>query len=161
MLQFADSWSWVMKALVAVGLMAPLATLITFFNKRFGLSGEAFFFAWILGVGTAFVCFAKLSSTTNIMDLMKPILPFLIVLVIGIALGGMANVFLAQSISAAPNPALPWAIFSINTPLAYLLSYWLSKIYPSNFPSIEFSWINFGGIVFLGIGLMMVMHKPQ
>jgi len=159
MLQFAESWSWVVKTLVAVGLMAPLATLMVFFNKRFGVSGEAFFFAWIVGVGVAFICFAETSSTISTRELVKPLMPFLVVLAMGVLLGGVANVFLAQSIPAAPNPGLPWAIFSINTPLAYLLSYWMSKVSPANFPPVEFSWINFGGIVFLGIGLVMVMYK--
>lgn len=159
MLQFAESWSWVVKTLVAVGLMAPLATLMVFFNKRFGLSGEAFFFAWIIGVAVAFICFAEMSSTLTTRNLVKPLLPFLMVLIMGVMLGGVANVFLAQAIPAASNPGLPWAIFSINTPIAYLLSYWMSKVSPANFPVVEFSWINFGGIIFLGVGLAMVMYK--
>ena len=159
MLQFAESWSWFAKSLVAVGLMAPLAALMVFFNKRFGMSGEAFLFAWVIGVALAFICFAEMSSTISTRELVKPLVPFLVVLVIGMILGGLANVFLAQAIPVAPNPALPLAIFSVNVPAAYLLSYWMGKVSPANFPPIEFSFVNFGGTIVLGFGLAMVMYK--
>jgi len=158
MLQFAESWPWVIKTLIAVGFMTPLSTALVFFNKR-GVSGETFLFAWIVGVSLAFILFAEMSSSISTRDLVKPFIPFLVILVMGVVFGGVANVFLAQSIPAAPNAGLPWAIFSINTPAAYLLAYLTSKVSPSNFPPMEFSWINFGGIIILAIGLVLVMYR--
>lgn len=161
MLQFAENWSWVAKTLVAVAFMAPLTTLVVFFNKRFGMSSEAFFFAWTAGVSLAFISFAEASSVISTKDLIKPILPFIFILIAGAVFGGVANVFLAQSIPAAPNPGLPWAVFGVSTPLAYLFVYWASKLFPGSFPAVEFSWINFAGIIAVMIGLALVLYRPS
>lgn len=161
MLQFAENWSWDLKALVVVGLVFPLPILLTFFGKQYGMRSEGFLLAWIVGASGAFIFLASISETMEMKELVNPLLPFLCVILFGAILGGVGNILLAQSIGEAPNPGLPWAIFTINTPLAYLLAYALGKIFPVMFPVFEFNWINFAGIIVLGIGLVMVMYRTN
>lgn len=161
MLQFAENWTWITKTLIAVILWAPMATLVVFFNKRFGLSSEAYYFAWIIGVTAAFVGFVGMSPTASLQQFVQPIVPFLAVVLLGVVFGGAANIFQAQAVRAAPNPSLPSAIGSINVPLAYLIAYSVSRVSPNNFPLIKFSWINFGGTIVLVVGLAMVIYKSK
>lgn len=161
MLQFATDWSWVTKTFIAMVFIAPLTILIVFMKYKFEVSGESFLLAWFTGVGVAFVLFVAASSTMSPRELIQPFMPFLFVVVLGIVFGGVANVFLAQSILAAPNPGLPWAIFSINTPISYLLAYVCARVFANHFPPMEFNWINLGGIIIIVAGLVMVMYRPE
>ncbi len=161
MFTFAQSWPWTYKVLLAVMIGAPMSTLVVLFHKRYGLSAEAFYFAWAIGVIIAFLSFVGLSSTTSLREFVQPAVPFMVVVGLGIFIGGVCNVLMAQAVKAAPNPSLPSAIHSINVPLAYLIAYSLSRLSPNNFPLIKFNWINFGGIFVLIIGLVMVVHKSK
>ncbi len=159
MLQFAENWSWMLKAFMALSLMVPLSLFMMFFQKKFGISGETFFFGWFLGVILAFALFAHTSPTMSSSDLFQPLIPFLTVVVLGIVFGGMGNVFLSQSVLQAPNPGLTWAILSIGTPLVYVATVVFGKVFSSSFPPIEFSMVNLIGIVIMSIGLVMVMYQ--
>ncbi len=161
MLQFAENWSWDIKALVAVGLVFSLPILLIFFGKQYGMRSEVFLLAWIVGVSVAFIFLTAISETMEIIELVNPFVPFLCVVLFGVILGGVSNILIAQSIAQAPNPGLPWAIFSISTPLAYLLAYALGKVSPTMFPVFEFNWVNFAGVIVLGIGLIMVMYQTN
>ncbi len=161
MLEFASNWPWAAKAFLAVVLMAPIPVLLVFFEKRFNLPAEAFFFAWIAGAMLAFVCFAAISPSTSVTALVLPLMPFLLVVALGALLGGISNVMVAQSISAAPNPGIPWAIIAVNTPIAYVLSILAARSMPQQFPAISFSWINLLGILLLVVGIGMAMHKSS
>jgi len=156
---FSAEASWIAKVLISAILIAPFTTFIVFFNKQFGMRGEVFFFAWILGTIIAFLLFARLGGTMATLSV--PLIPFLAAMVLGVCIGGVANLLYAQSIPMAPNPGLPPALFSISIPLAYLLSYGASKIVPNQLPHIEFNWINFGGILVLIIALAMITHRSH
>jgi len=161
MLEFASAWSWWMKALIAVAFMAPVSILVVFFGKRYNLSSEAFFLAWLVGSALAFVWFAATSSTIAVASVFRPLGPFLAVVVLGVLLGGIANVLVAQSIPQAPNPALPWGIIAVNTPIAYICAVLFSSLAPRLFPPVSFSAINLLGIFVLVIGIIMTMYRPS
>lgn len=151
--------SWIIKILISAVLIAPFTTFIVFFNKQFGMRAEVFYLAWVLGTIIAFLAFVRISGVMGTIS--TPLVPFLVAMFLGILIGGVANLLYVQAIPHAPNPGLPLAFFSINIPLAYLLSYSASKIVPNQLPHVEFNWINFGGILVVVLGIAMISYRPH
>lgn len=151
--------SWILKILISAVLIAPFTTFIVFFNKQFGMRPEVFYVAWVLGNIIAFLVFAHMSGVIGTFSAL--LVPFLAAMALGICIGGTANLLYVQAVPHAPNPGLPLAFFSINIPLAYILSYSVSKILPNQLPHVEFNWMNFAGILIVVIGIAMIACRPR
>lgn len=161
MWEIISSWSWVTKMLIAAILVSPFTTCVAFFSKQFGIRPGVFLLGWMIGNMLAVSLFVRTSGTASQNAATPSFFLLLIPVIVGFTIGGMANVLYAQSILAASNPGLPPALFSVSTPIAYTLSFCISKIFPNQFPVIEFNWINFAGVIVLILGLVLVTHRSS
>lgn len=159
MLQIVAHWPWWLKTIIAVLCFVPTGPLLLFLNKRYGVTGEAFMFAWFLGIVLSFFWMVHTSSTMETRNLFTPLLPLLLVALAGFMIGGIGNVFVAQGTQQAPNAGQTAALFALGSPVLYVVMWSLSKVLPDSFPTQSFSWVNIGGILLMCAGLGLVVYR--
>jgi len=161
MLNFAADWSWVTKSIITTLILAGMTIIMMFMQQKYSYGGERFLFAWSAGFCLAFLMFGYSSESFEVSSLFMPFGAFAFVLIIGLTFGGVANIFLGQAIPAAPNPGAVWAIVASNAALSYVGVYFAAKAFPKSFPPIEFSIMNFTGVIVIIIGVVMVMQPSK
>ena len=162
MLEFAQSWNWVTKSLVAMVLIMPVMVFLPMFEHRWGLKTEGFFIAWFIGCFLGFLILGKMSPTP-LGEYISPIGPFMLIVVVALIIGSTANVLLVQAMSTtqAPNPALPFAIVNLAGTFAYIAAWGGGRFFPSFFPALKFSPVNVTGLLLIAIGIGLVMYRQN
>jgi len=158
-MNFLINLDWLSKSLVVMVCMIPLVIMFNFFGKNYGVRPEALTFAWVIGVGigVAFSVYSLDMFDTKI--LYTPLIPLLVIVLLGIVFGTPVNILLVQAVPQAPNPALPFTIMNIGSVGAYLLAPALAILLPKYFDSMSFNWVNLTGVSMVAIGLGLVMYQ--
>ena len=154
------SMGWLGKSVLGAICSIPLILVFNFFTKNYGIKPEVVMSLHCLGIflGIALASYFGLSGA-SVKDFYNPIIPAISIVVLGSLIGATTNILLAQAISSAPNPALPFAIGGIATVSAYLLAPLLAFLLPDFFSAAEFNWLNFLGILLIVAGLGLIMYK--
>lgn len=154
------SMGWLGKSILGAICSIPLILIFNFFSKNYGVKPEVIISLHCLGIFLGILSASYLGlSNTSPKDFCSPIVPVICIVVFGLLLGSITNIFLAQAISSAPNPALPFAIGGIATVSAYLLAPVLAFLLPNFFSATEFNFLNFLGILLIVAGLGLIMYK--
>ena len=163
MLEFTHAWSWQVKAFIAMLVILPIMVLMPILQKNFGLKPESFFIAWFMGCFVSFVTMAMYTSVPS-KEYFSPLWLVGLVFLLAFILGGPGNILLVQSmnmdaIKPPPNPALPFAIVGLASTLAYVLGSLGGKVFPSVFPTVQFSMVNIIGLLLIAAGTAAVMYQ--
>ncbi|MEM9336599.1 MAG: hypothetical protein AAGA35_01980 [Patescibacteria group bacterium] len=158
MLEQTAAWPWQLKSLASTIILAGFTVAMVWTAHRIpSFTAEKFLMSWYIGIVLAFTAFTWMSPQATVVGLFQPGWVFVVVVGLGLVFGGVANAWMAQSLAAAPNPGMVWAIIGANAPISYLALYWLGKKHPQGFPESDFGWINFVGVIVISVGLVMTM----
>ena len=160
LLQSFANLSWFVKSLIGTALFIPFMVGVPLFGKHFSMKPEIYFFAWCLGLSIGYGILGWKTPTVGITGLFEPLLPWIIVLFMGVVFGTTANILLAQAVPIAPNPALPFAVSQIATGATFLIMIFGSAMLPRVFPHTPFVSINFIGMLMILLGAVLVSYRP-
>ena len=149
--------NWTLSALLAAIGIAPIALITSVAQRHYNIQPDVTAALWLTTVGFGIcgwlVTNGRGSELVAISGMWGVILAF------SITIGVAANIFLFQSIAAAPNPGLALGIFNANALFAFLFAPVLATLLPRFFPNWEFSWQQGGGVVLVIIGLGLISVK--
>ena len=159
-MSFTLNLSWWWSALLAAGCLIPFNVGMKHLEHYHGFPTVSFAIAMSIGILLGYPMTAQVRSMgmTVFTDFWHL---FVLIVCLGFLLGSLANVLLAQAVSKASNPALPAGVVSVAVPIAYVLVWLGSHIQPSWFPETKFSVMNFGGLLFILVGMSMVLHQSS
>jgi hypothetical protein len=154
---------WIGKSFTTMFAIVPY---LLFFNtfKQAGMKPEVIIFAWLIGciIGIGLMPF-------NIGIIKKellcpgdfyPTIPFLIVVLMGIALGSPANTLMSQAMSTAPNASFVFAIAGLSSAVVFGISPIAKKLSPNLFEQANFNWTNLSGLILLAISISLILYQP-
>ena len=146
--------SWFFQSLVALILLAPIWLLIGFFERNFKIHSQVFVVWYFLGVAIASAFFGG----QGVGKLIPSLWSVTTILLIGLTLGGVANIQLFKAVAVAPNPGLPVAIANGASVLVFLSAFVLSRLLPNYFNSAKWDWYTFLGVIltFSGVGIIAI-----
>jgi hypothetical protein len=149
---------WLGKSFTGMVCLVPVMLMFNFFGKNFDMRPEALMCAWMVGVSIGIMSALKL----NVLQLGNtPIIPIVVVVLLGIVVGTPANVLLAQAIPTAPNPALPFTVVNSGSVVAYILAPALAIMLPRYFDPMSFNWPQLLGVTMVIGGLGLFMFRPS
>lgn len=160
-MNFLMNLGWLGKSVTAMICIIPLMLMFNFFGKNYGVKPESLMCSWFIGVAIGIAVSVWRFEVFNSVDLYTPLIPLLIVVLLGILIGTPANILLAHAVPKAPNPALPFTIVNIGSVLAYMLAPAMAILLPRYFDKIQFSLINLVGILMVAIGMGLVMYRTS
>ena len=159
------SMGWLGKSLFALFVFCLFMLSPGFLQKNFNVRTEVFFAYWGLGYSLGLFLFTWIFRTNQVMPRISDFAPcwwiILVILLLSMTLGTLANLLMAQAISSAPNPGLPFTIINASGSLVYLFAFVAAAVLPKYFEVGKFSLVNFVGILLVIIGLGLTMFKSS
>lgn len=162
MTNYLFSMPWLIKTILSVFFIVPLVVAAEFFKSNYGARFEGVLFAWVLGIvlGVFWLSFRKIGGM-ELKNFIHPFWPLFFVFLAAFFLGTLANALVVSAMfdQNVTNAALPYAIFMSNSAVAYLTTAGLAIVLPRFFRQVEFSGLNFLGILFVVVGMGMLIWK--
>jgi len=147
---------WLVKAIVSMLFFIPGSFAVPVVQRNFGVRPEVILSWWLLGILLGVSVWLGSQSQLR---LLMPSAPTLIVGLLGLTVGTVANICLYQSIAAAPNPGLPVAVRATNAAVVYVITPILVFVMPRYFHNLEFTWHHFLGVTLIVAGTVLVALK--
>lgn len=152
---------WITKSLILMVGMA-IFTMGVPLAVRQGIKSEVVIGTWclgiFLGISTLIISHSKLvGAQTN--DLIRPMVPILIILCTGFILGSFLNILFGQALQGAPNPAYPVAISNASLVIVCLLGPILARFWPKIFPLMTVSSSGIIGVILIIFGMILIARK--
>ena len=141
-------WFW--KSIVASLILIIIPFLTSVMKVKFQVQPEITVVWWMMGVGLG----VGLWSCAKGYAIFST--PVLIVGLLGITVGALANIFLFQAFGSCPNPGIPMAIVSANVIIAVALTKILAIYFPQYFAHLNFSWAHLVGSVLIISGVVSI-----
>ncbi len=147
---------WLQQSIIALCLTTPVYLALGFMEKNYGVKSDIFLIWYFLGVACTPVIFGG-HAIAVIMPSWRLIL---VILLIGLLIGGVANVMAFRAVNNSPNPGLPIAIISGGTSMCvFLASALLAKIVPSYFNNYKFDAWSLIGIILVIAGITIIVVR--
>lgn len=146
---------WLAQALIGMALIVPGWIAIPFFNRNFGIATDIFLAWYLLGGVLGTVIFTRLPlvsffpSTGSVSA----------IILLGILLCGLANLFIFRSVAAAPNPGLAVAIVNAASVIVFFFTAILAKSSPRFFDPVRIDATSLLGTTLTVIGAMLIAFK--
>jgi hypothetical protein len=143
---------WAIKSLIPIFCFSPVFLMLNYYKSHNGVLGEAFFVWYFIGLVIAlpFLTVRYTGATFSDYALTPPLV---VALVLGLTLGALGNIFLAQALTESPNPSFPLAIYNGTPAVLYVAT----LLMPQFFAGAHFSWQKFLGIALTIIGATLVV----
>jgi hypothetical protein len=148
---------WLVQSLIAVVLLIPVWLSVSFFERNFHVAPEAFVTWYFLGVAiTSALCVlppaqALFPSAGKVAGM----------LLIGLTLGGLANVLVFKAVVGAPNPGLAVTVTQVSSLGVFLAAGLLAKYAPRYFSPVKTDWWSLFGIILTLAGISIIAMRRQ
>lgn len=142
--------NWISQSLLATALLVFPWLMVGFFGRNYAIKPEVFLVWYFLGAMVVFTGAGK-SSTFSI-----PLGVIGAIFIIGLTMGGFANILLFRAVAGAPNPGLAVAISGLASVGVYLVSIPLGKWAPRYFDATKFDPWFFLGVLLAIAGVAIV-----
>lgn len=145
---------WVLQTCIAILFLTPAWLAMPFFANKFGVSGAVFAVWYFAGTAISIAIFAvptgKLVPSYGVVGAL---------VVLGLTIGGVANAYLFNAVSAAPNPGLPVALGNLTGLTTLIAALVLARVMPQHFTADPVSVRAFIGVVLIIIGAACIAVK--
>jgi uncharacterized membrane protein AbrB (regulator of aidB expression) len=150
----SHDWKLAWTIFIALFCLVPAWFAIGFFDRNYQVRPNVFLIWYFLGGALTSVFFGG-SSLSAIMPSWKLVLAMLL---IGLTVGGGANILLFRAVADAPNPGLPVAIGNGASVVVFLVAILLSRWAPSSsyFNPVEADPWSFLGVLLTVIGASII-----
>lgn len=138
--------------MIAMVLLIPAWLAIGFFGKNFQVGPEVFLVWYFMGAAIMSACFGA-PSFGALVPSWKIVGAILLV---GLTVGGIANMFLFRAVAGAPNPGLPVALANVASIGVFLMSILLARWLPAYFNSVKFDAWSAVGVVLTIAGASII-----
>ena|SRR3989344_1105108 len=146
---------WLIQSFLSLAIAIPAWLILGFFDRNLGISSNVFAIWYFLGMSIS----AGLVVATG----SKPLVPswpmVLVIVVIGIFIGGGANLLLFKAVTTAQNPGIPIAISNTTSIGVILITMLLYQWLPQYFQQVKFDFRDFIGVVLTIVGLTIIVIK--
>lgn len=146
---------WLVQALIGMALIVPGWIAIPFFNRNFGIASDIFLTWYLLGGAIGAIAFTRLPITSFFPS--TGIISAIVLL--GILLCGLANLFIFRSVAAAPNPGLAVAIVNAASVIVFFFTAVLAKLSPRFFDPVRIDATSLLGTILTVIGATLIAVK--
>ncbi len=144
--------NWFNQSLLATALLIPAYLAIGFFDRNYQVKSDVFLVWYFLGaaITSAFFGAPSLRSLVSSPGITC------IMLLIGLTVGGIANILLFRAVASAPNPGLPVAITNTASIGVFLAAALFSRWAPNYFSSAKIDVSALLGVVLTMIGISLI-----
>jgi len=144
--------NWFTQSIVGLVFLTPAWLAIPFFEKNYGVPGNVFMVWYFLGCSIIVAAFGVPTWSALV-----PSVPLVVaLLLIGLTIGGIANMALFTAVTNAPNPGLPVAIANVASVTTFLLAGLLAQLAPAYFAQVRVDLQSFAGIVLVIVGAALI-----
>ena len=144
--------NWLSQSLIAAVLLIPAWLAIGFFDRNFQVKPEVFLVWYFPGIIALSILFrqAPLKALAPSFGIVCAIV------LMGLAIGGIANVLIFRAVANAPNPGLPLVLLNITNVGVYLVAAPLSQWLPEYFNTVKIDMWTFLGVVSVTVGASII-----
>lgn len=148
---------WVVKSLIATVIAVPFFLVAGVFGRVFKIAPESMIFYWLFGSSIGIAIYLKATGKSS---LLLPSTHLIVIAIMGLIMGALANILLFQAIIASPNPGIPMTILGSNSAIVFVLGPLLAIILPNYFQYMKFDTFHMIGIMLtvVGVGILSI-HK--
>ena len=151
-MKFLLQLGWLSGSMIAMLALIPAWMAVGFFKKNYAVEPTTFVVWYFLG--TAIACSLLRKSPIEIFSPSWGIT--LSILLVGIALGGVANLLSFNAVGIAPNPGMPTAILGVASVGVFVFSILAYNILPNYFEPASMNWQAFAGIIISVGGVALI-----
>ena len=144
------NWFW--QSVIAMIFLVPAWRSIGFFNSNFQVRPEVFLTWFALGIAIA----SGLFGAPSLGSLLPSWRVACTILLLGLILGGVANIQIFRAVDSAPNPGLPVAIANVASVGVFIVAALLAKWMPDYFDHVKTDPWAFLGIFLTIIGATLI-----
>jgi drug/metabolite transporter (DMT)-like permease len=154
-------FGWFERSVAAMVLLVPTWLVIRFLSRYYAIRPELIMVWVYLGYAVIVGGWLWLSEGVPARRFLPPNGAALMLALIPVVLGAIANVFVYQALNQAPNPGLPTSIMGVNNMLVTLAAVLLSNLLPrygQYLAEKELGWQYAVGVLLIvsGVGLIAV-----
>ena len=144
---------WLGKSVVATLIFVMFYLLIGIIGRQFDTQPESIIAYYIIGAAVGIALWLVVSGQTGILKLTKPTL---LIFLLGLTLGALANIYLIQAVIGDHNPGIPATIIGSCGVFVYFAGGLLAIVLPKYFEFMTFNRIDLIGVmlIFFGIGII-------
>lgn len=147
--------NWLILSFTSMTLLVPAWLAIGFFDRNFGVNPTVFVVWYFLGV----ISTASILATSNGTSLV-PSWPIVLgIILIGMTIGGVANILLFNAVSLADNPGTPVAIANVASVGVFIAAALLARWLPQYFQQGRFDLWTLIGIAMTVGGIAIIVMK--
>ena len=151
--------NWLSQSLISAMLLIPVWLAIGFFDRNYQVKPDTFLIWYFPGI----IALSALMLFRQSQSPLKALVPSFgvvsVILLIGLAIGGVANVLIFRAVADAPNPGLPLVLLNITNVGVYLIAAPLSRWLPSYFSAVKIDMYTFFGVILVTIGASMIAMR--
>ena len=149
--------NWLIKSLIAMLCYTPFFIILGAAKKNYNINPEFAFLLYLFAVCIGLFVYSCINSVFKNLQLdLKTIIVVVILFLVGLTTGTMANILYSQAILEAPNPGLPPAITNSFVVIIFIGSVLLFKLFPNFFPEVHFGTTKLIGIIVVIAGLTLM-----
>lgn len=148
--------TWVVKSIIAMIVFVPGLILTEFLGRYWGTRPEMIAVTWFSGVAVGICGWMLYTKQTEVFIFS---IPYAVMFIAGIFLGGLMNIMLFQAIVEAPNPGLPITIVNGTSVLVFLAMPVLAYVLPKFFIPSPINLYHFLGIMLVVAGVALISLK--
>ncbi|MDO8435469.1 MAG: hypothetical protein Q7S89_02195 [bacterium] len=146
--------NWFGQSLIAMILLIPSWLAVGFFERNYQIKSDVYIVWFFLGMAVTPALFgsplALIAPSWRLIGAM---------LLIGITIGGVANVLLFRAVITAPNPGLPVAISNAASVGVFLAAALLARLMPNYFNAVKVDGVAFLGVAFVMTGVSIIAFR--
>ena len=146
---------WLEKCLIAMIIFVIFYLSANSIGRQFNTKPESIMAYYLIGSSMGIVIWLITSGQAEILKIAKPLI---VIGLLGLILGTIANIYLIQAVIEANNPGLPSTIIGLCGVFVYIIGSLLAVILPKYFGHIKFDWLHLVGVllIFAGIGIISI-----
>ena len=148
--------NWLSQSLIAATLLIPAWLAIGFFDRNYQVKPDTFLIWYFPGIIALSVLMLFRQSPSPLKALVPSFEIVCAILLIGLAIGGIANVLIFRAVVNAPNPGLPLVFLNITNVGVYLIAAPLSRWLPNYFNTVKIDMWTFLGVVLVTVGASII-----
>jgi drug/metabolite transporter (DMT)-like permease len=144
--------NWLVQSFTAVMFLIPPWVAIGFFARNYQIKPEVFLIWYFLGVAAMSAIFGGV-PLTQVAPSWKVVG---VILLIGLTVGGFANMLLFRAVAGAPNPGLPVALSNVASVGVFVVAGLLAWIMPQYFDKVKMDIWSLAGIALVIVGAAII-----
>lgn len=147
--------TWFAQSVVSVLFLIPAWLAIGFFDRNYQVRADVFLIWYFLGVAatSAFFVGTPLNAIVPSGRIVGGLL------LVGLTVGGVANVLLFRAVAAAPNPGLAVAISNVASAGVFVAAVLLARWVPNYFGAVKADGWAFLGVVLTIVGASLIAMR--